>query len=30
MLADDHVLMRKGLRKILEMEEDIEVIGEAS
>ncbi|NLZ53933.1 MAG: response regulator transcription factor [Thermoanaerobacteraceae bacterium] len=29
-LADDHVLMRKGLRKILEMEEDIEVIGEAS
>ncbi|WP_422448143.1 response regulator [Thermoanaerobacterium sp. DL9XJH110] len=29
-LADDHVLMRKGLRKILEMEEDIEVVGEAS
>lgn len=29
-LADDHVLMRKGLRKILEMEEDIEVIDEAS
>ena len=29
-LADDHVLMRKGLRKILEMEEDIEIIGEAS
>lgn len=29
-LADDHVLMRKGLRKILELEEDIEVIGEAS
>lgn len=29
-LADDHVLMRKGVRKILEMEEDIEVIGEAS
>ncbi len=29
-LADDHVLMRKGLKKILEMEEDIEVIGEAS
>ncbi|HHY71319.1 MAG TPA: response regulator transcription factor [Thermoanaerobacterales bacterium] len=28
-LADDHILMRKGLRKILEMEEDIEVIGEA-
>lgn len=29
-LVDDHVLVRKGLRKILEMEEDIEVIGEAS
>lgn len=29
MLADDHVLVRKGLKKILEMEEDIEVIGEA-
>ncbi len=29
-LADDHVLMRKGLKKILEMEDDIEVIGEAS
>lgn len=29
-LADDHVLVRKGLRKILEMEEDIEVIDEAS
>jgi len=29
-LADDHSLMRKGLRKILEMEEDIEVIGEAA
>lgn len=29
-LADDHILMRKGLRKILEMEDDIEVIGEAS
>ena len=22
-LADDHILMRKGLRKILEMEDDI-------
>lgn len=30
MLADDHVLVRKGLKKILEMEDDIEVIGEAS
>ncbi|MDI3480351.1 MAG: two-component system, NarL family, response regulator DegU [Tepidanaerobacteraceae bacterium] len=29
-LADDHVLVRKGLRKILEMEKDIEVVGEAS
>lgn len=29
-LADDHVLVRKGLKKILEMEEDLEVIGEAS
>lgn len=29
-LADDHVLMRKGLKKILEMEDDIEVIDEAS
>lgn len=29
-LADDHVLVRKGLKKILEMEKDIKVIGEAS
>lgn len=29
-LADDHVLVRKGLKKILEMEDDLEVIGEAS
>lgn len=29
-LADDHVLVRKGLKKILEMEEDIKVIDEAS
>lgn len=29
-LADDHVLVRKGMRKILEMEEDIQVVGEAS
>ncbi len=29
MLADDHVLLREGLRKILEMESDIEVVGEA-
>ena len=29
-LADDHVLMRNGLKKILEMETDIKIIGEAS
>lgn len=29
MLADDHVLLREGLRKILEMEPDIDVVGEA-
>jgi DNA-binding NarL/FixJ family response regulator len=29
-LADDHVLVRKGLKKLLEMESDIEVVGEAS
>jgi DNA-binding NarL/FixJ family response regulator len=29
-LADDHVLVRKGLRKILEMEKDFKVVGEAS
>ena len=29
-LADDHVLMSKWIRKILDMEDDIEVIGEAS
>ena len=29
MLADDHNLVRQGVRKILEMEEDIVVIGEA-
>ncbi|MCB0094477.1 MAG: response regulator transcription factor [Caldilineaceae bacterium] len=30
MLADDHTLVRQGIRSILEMEEDIRVIGEAS
>lgn len=30
MLADDHALVRQGLRKILETEEDIFVIGEAN
>lgn len=29
-LADDHALMRKGLKKLLEMESDIEVVGEAA
>lgn len=29
-LADDHVLIRKGLRKILEGENNIEVVGEVS
>lgn len=30
MLADDHTLVRQGIRSILEMENDIKVIGEAS
>jgi DNA-binding NarL/FixJ family response regulator len=30
LLADDHVLVRQGLRSLLEMEEDIAIIGEAS
>lgn len=30
MLADDHTLVRQGIRSILEMEDDIRVIGEAS
>ncbi|MEZ4709622.1 MAG: response regulator transcription factor [Caldilineaceae bacterium] len=30
MLADDHTLVRQGIRSILEMEEDIKVVGEAS
>jgi DNA-binding NarL/FixJ family response regulator len=29
-LADDHMLMRQGMRSLLEMEEDIAVVGEAS
>jgi len=29
MIADDHALIREGLRKILEMEEIIDVVGEA-
>ncbi len=30
LIADDHSLFRQGLRKLLEMEEDISVVGEAS
>ncbi len=30
MIADDHTLFREGLRQLLEMERDIEVVGEAS
>jgi len=29
LIADDHALFREGLRKILELEEDIEIVGEA-
>ncbi len=29
LLADDHTIMREGLRKMLEMEADLEVVGEA-
>jgi NarL family two-component system response regulator LiaR len=29
-IADDHILFRKGTRHLLEQEQDIEVIGEAS
>ncbi len=29
LLADDHMLVREGLRKILELERDLEVVGEA-
>ena len=29
-LADDHVLVRQGLRRILEERADLEVIGEAN
>jgi DNA-binding NarL/FixJ family response regulator len=28
-VADDHALFREGLRKVLELEEDIEIVGEA-
>lgn len=30
LIADDHALLREGLRKILEMEADVEVVGEAA
>lgn len=30
MLADDHALFRRGLRSMLELESDIEIVGEAS
>ena len=30
LLVDDHELMREGLRSILEREDDVEVVGEAS
>lgn len=30
LLADDHQLFREGLKRILNMEEDIEVIGSAA
>lgn len=30
LLADDHMLLREGLRKLLESERDIEVVGEAA
>ena len=30
LLVDDHELMRQGLRSILEGEEDVEIVGEAS
>jgi len=29
-LADDHVLVRQGLRRILEGTDDLEVVGEAN
>jgi len=29
LLADDHTIVREGFRKMLEMEEDLEVVGEA-
>lgn len=30
MIADDHALLRQGLRNVLELEEELEIVGEAS
>ena len=30
MMVDDHPLLRKGLNQLIELEDDLEVIGEAS
>jgi DNA-binding NarL/FixJ family response regulator len=30
LIADDHTLFRKGIRQVLQLEEDIEVVGEAA
>jgi two-component system response regulator DegU len=30
LMADDHVIFRDGLRKLLESEDDIKIVGEAS
>ena len=30
LMADDHVIFRDGLRKLLDGEDDIEIVGEAS
>ena len=29
LLADDHMMVREGLRKLLELEDDLEVAGES-
>ena len=29
LLADDHTIVREGFRKMLELEDDLEVVGEA-
>ncbi|MBI5144922.1 MAG: response regulator transcription factor, partial [Candidatus Omnitrophica bacterium] len=29
-LCDDHTLFRQGMRKLLELEQDIQIVGEAS